>query len=113
MSPRENPYASPVDALRAFLAYFWIDRSEQVALTQWKTYVQESSQQAVLLLEHLKAVVENPPTDLADILQRHGWVYLFHDDDATEPRPYSYAEYVEWLRQMTARLESIYHSEQR
>jgi hypothetical protein len=112
MSSHENPYASPVEALRAFLAYFWIDRSDQVALTQWKTYVQESSQQAGLLLEHLKAVVENPPTDLADILQRHGWVYLFHDD-APEPRPYSPAEYVEWLRQMTASLESIYHSEQR
>jgi hypothetical protein len=56
MSSHENPYASPVEALCAFWAYFWIDRSEQVALKQWKTYGQESSEQASLLLEHLKAL---------------------------------------------------------
>ena len=108
----ENPYSSPVEALHVFLGYFWIDRLEEEALEQWRTYVQESSPQARVLLKNLDALCNNPPPDLPEILQEDGWICLYHyEDGAEEAIPYSLSEHVEWLRELIARLRRIYEEE--
>ena len=108
----DNPYSSPVEALRAFLGYFWIDRYEEEALEQWTTYVQESARQALVLLKNLDALCNNPPLNLSEILQDDGWIYLYHyENGAEEAIPYSLSEQVEWLRELIARLRRIYEEE--
>jgi hypothetical protein len=108
---QQEPYSSSVEALRTTLNYFCMDRAEEVTIEQWKTYVQESSLQAKIILKDLDAVISNPPPNLPQILEDDGWIYLYHYEDEAVPRPYSFSEHVEWLKQMRARWHRIYEEE--
>ncbi len=107
----KDPFSSPVSVLRTVLDHFWIDRTEEEALAQWQRYVTPYQVQAKIILENLAAVIDAPPPDLPQILQEHGWIYLFHYEDEAQPTPYSFSEHVFWLRQLTARLHHIYEQE--
>ncbi|MGL5830392.1 MAG: hypothetical protein ACRC0L_12605 [Angustibacter sp.] len=41
----------------------------------------------------IRYVIDNPPEDLIEIMQRDGWIGLFHEDGTS----YSFDEHVEWL----------------
>jgi hypothetical protein len=104
----ENPYSSPLEALRALLGNFWLYRTEEDALKQWGTYVQESSLQARVLLKNLDVLCNDPPKNLPEILQDDGWIYLYHEENWIL---YSLSEHVEWLTHKTAQLRGIYEEE--
>jgi hypothetical protein len=40
-------------------------------------------------------------------MQQDGWIMLYHED-AEEVRPYSYDEYLDWLRQMRDEFRDVY-----
>lgn len=107
----EEVHFSPAGVLRSVLQHFWVDRSDAMVLDEWKCYVKQAPRKAQIILQKLAAVIDTPPPDLPQLLQRYGWIYLYHDEKGAEPRAYSFSEHVEWLRQITARLCAIYESQ--
>lgn len=108
MSDYENPYSTSNQALITFLSYFWVDREKSESLNQWIEYVRESNLQARIILDQLKKVIKVPPSDLAQILEYHGGVHLYHYNPESETTvPYSLDESLAWLKKLLNELELI------
>lgn len=102
---------STIEQFRHFLRMTWMDNTEEEALSQWQQRVHDLPKIARSDLECLEAVLAAPPPDLIEMLNDDGWIILSHEPDEGTDEDYSYDEYIQWLRQMTARFHSLYNAE--
>lgn len=107
----EEENFSPAGVLRTILPKIWLDKSDYEAQAEWQRYVKQCPRQAKFVLEKLAALTLDPPPDLPQILQKYGWIHLYHNRNGSGPIEYSFSEHVEWVRQMTAQFRCIYEKE--
>ena len=100
---------APLEFFKEFLSDIWMDNTEEEAFQQWRVKVEHYPWYADDALYCLDAVIANPPDNLVEIMQQHGWIMLYHEsEDSVEP--YAFDEYLEWLKQMRDRFRAIYDS---
>jgi len=107
MSTTGSPYASPIDALRRLLNHFFSERDADDAMGAWHDYATDNPDQARHLLDRASEVLDDPPADLADILQQDGMVYLEEPDGASSPL----SQQVAWLRSTLGRFRGALDAE--
>jgi hypothetical protein len=97
-----------MDDFRDFLSQIWVDNTEEEAEAIWRRRVELNPWWSEQALQSVDAVLADPPPDLREQLQEHGWISLYHHVDRDTVRPYSQAETVEWLRGVAERFRAIY-----
>lgn len=97
-----------IDRFRDFLQSVWMDNTSDEALQQWQQRVLEFPTAAASDLECLESILADPPENLVQMLHDDGWVILTHRPDPQTVVGYTHDEYVEWLRDMTARFRDAY-----
>lgn len=101
--------SAPLEGFREFLRAIWMDNTEEEALRQWQVKVDQFPWWADDALFSLDWVIANPPKNLVDLMQEHGWLLLHHEPDSSgDEREYSREEYLGWLKEMTERFRRIY-----
>ena len=101
------PDADALARVRDFLKQIWIDNTEEEAAAVWRRRVEINPAWAERSLAALDAVLADPPDDLRQELERHGWISLYHRPDPSTVTPYTQAETLAWLREMTARFRAV------
>jgi hypothetical protein len=96
----------PRECFHAFLRTFWMDNTEEEALALWRLMIRHGSSFPREALRCVDAVLADPPPDLVESMQVHGWLYPVHQPDADHVEPYSYDEHVDWLRGWADRLRA-------
>lgn len=99
--------AAPLEFFKEFLREIWMDNSPEEALAQWRVKVEQFPWYATDALTCLDAIIADPPSNLVEIMQQDGWIMLYHES-ATEVQPYTFEEYLEWLRQMRDEFQMVY-----
>lgn len=99
----------PLDFFCDFLSSIWMDNTPEEALVQWKVKVEQFPWYADDALYCINAVIDNPPDNLVALMDEHGWLYLCHED-TPEETPFTYDEYLEWLKQLSKQYQEIYDS---
>jgi hypothetical protein len=103
--------AAPQDFFIEFLEDLWSDNTAAEAMAQWNVKVEQFPWYAADALHCLRTVIEDPPSNLVEILQRHGSVFLFHEAEGLRPpREYTRNEYIDWLRRMYEDFREVYDS---
>jgi hypothetical protein len=101
--------ASPLECFCEFLQHIWMDNSEQEALRQWKVKVEHFPWYADDALHCMDVVITNPPENLVELIEEYGWIILTHEpDESGDEAPYTYEEYLEWLKQMRDKFKAVY-----
>ncbi|HYH05358.1 MAG TPA: hypothetical protein VEC37_19870, partial [Bacillota bacterium] len=100
---RANPLACFCD----FLEAIWMDNTAEEALFQWKVKVEQFPWYADDALYCINEVTNNPPLNLIELMQKHGWLYLCHQESPNE-EPFTYEEYLEWLKKLHDQYQAIY-----
>jgi hypothetical protein len=85
-----------------FLQSIWMDNTPEEAYALWRSITSNSSQYATENLAILDNVLSDPPSDLVERMQQHGWIFLTHDDP--EESSFTFDEYLDWLRKMVGML---------
>ncbi len=100
---------APLEFFCEFLDEIWKDNTEEEALQQWKAKVEYFPWYADDALFCLDAIIQNPPANLIELMQEHGWLMLYHEpDEAGEELPYTFEEYLDWLKKMRSEYALIY-----
>jgi hypothetical protein len=101
--------ANPLETFTELLRAIWMDNTDEEALFQWKTTVEQSPLYAKDALYCIDAVIANPPENLVEILENEGWLILSYNYDQPDERPYTDEEYYEWLKQMRDEFRAVYN----
>jgi hypothetical protein len=98
--------ADTLATFRAFLEEMWMDNTEEEALALWRRRIRRTPAYVDDALAALDRVLADPPPDLREQLEQHGWIALRHREPAGQT-PYTHDETVDWLRAMTARFRAV------
>ncbi len=102
---------TPIEFFKQFLSDIWIDNTQEEAMQQWTVKVQQFPWYADDALYCLEKVIENPPDNLIDLMEEYGWIIMYHEpDELGNETPYTYEEYLEYLKQMRDKFRKIYDS---
>lgn len=105
----QHKRAAPLECFITFLHDICRDNTEEEALSQWKVKVEQFPWYADDALFCMDWVIENPPEDLRQLLEQHGWIPLYHEDEETgEMVDYTPAETLDWLRTLRDQYKAIY-----
>ncbi len=107
MSDSEKRRENPLVFFIEFLEAIWMDNTEEEAIYQWEVKVKHFPWYASDALYCIEAVIANPPNDLIDILENHGWIGLY-DETPDEIKPYSFDETLNWLKKMHDKFRRVY-----
>lgn len=102
---RENP----IDFFCEFLRGFWMDNTSEEAMFQWKEHVREFPWYADDALYCINEIIMSPPDNLIELVQQNGWLYLDHET-YNEIIPYTFKEYINWIKQMKDEFQEIYNN---
>ena len=94
---------------REVLRAVWMDNTPDEVLALWRARVAGGGSFPGDALRCLEAVLQDPPEDLIALMQEHGWIHLVHEEDGEE-WPFTFEEYVAWLRAEKDRLRAVYES---
>ena len=103
----------PVSGFCEFLESIFQDNTEDEALELWERQVKQAPWLAKEALESLEAIIANPPANLIELMQEHGWIGLYHKPSRATIIPFSFAEQLGWLKEMTARFRAVYRANKR
>lgn len=91
-----------LDVFDNFLQTIWMDNTPAEACALWKYLTGYSPEYAPKVYDALEYVLDHPPADLIERMQKHGWLFLTRDD--AEESVLSFQEHLDWLRDKLAEL---------
>ena len=109
LNTSEKRRADPLPFFVQFLSDIWKDNTPAEAESLWRIKAEHYPWYADDALFCVNAVLAEPPVDLVELMQRDGWLMLTHElePDGIE-RPFSFAEHVEFLQNMSDQFRTIY-----
>lgn len=103
-----NPYGSHEGALSSFLTAYWLERTEEDVLHQWRVETLDNNFHARLLIRILKEISEAPFEGVVDSLISDGGICLYHpESETTAARDFTYDEYHIWFKEHIQKLTQI------
>jgi len=101
---RRNPQEFFCD----FLSGIWKDNTDEEAMVQWKVKVEQFPWYADDAIYCMEEIISNPPKNLIELLKKHGWIYLYHEEILPDEPEYTDEEYIQWVKNMYASYKRIY-----
>jgi hypothetical protein len=94
------------ERFRGLLKDLFVDNTEDEAFALWRYTAAHVPDRAREDLAILDAVLDDPPADLVALMEQDGWIHLVHRPDDHTATPYSFDEYLAWLRRVTERFRA-------
>ncbi len=100
--------AEPLKLFITFLEKFWRDNLEQEAIGLWKNQIHMAPWYAEDVLYALDAVIADPPANLVQLMQEHGWIMLPHDPGASTLVRRYHQQYLAWLQATAENFKRVF-----